>query len=67
MRSLLTLIVPLSLLVLQGCDQLQTPRDSISGNGSSSVAPAGPAPIMAISNMVFIFSHIAAQKAKISL
>lgn len=43
MRYLLSLILPLSLLVLQGCDQLQTPRDSIGGNGSStSVAPAGP-------------------------
>ena len=41
MRYLLTLILPLSLLVLQGCDQLQTPRDSLTGSGSSA-APAGP-------------------------
>ena len=40
MRYLLTLILPLSLLVLQGCDQLQTPRDSLTGSGSSA-APAG--------------------------
>jgi peptidyl-prolyl cis-trans isomerase C len=43
MRSLLTLMIPLSLLALQGCDQLQTPRDSLGGNGSGgSAALAGP-------------------------
>ena len=43
MRSLLSLILPLSLLALQGCDQLQTPRDSAAGNGgNSSAAPTGP-------------------------
>ena len=42
MRSLLILIVPLSLLALQGCDQLQTPRDSIGNNGGNSAASTGP-------------------------
>jgi peptidyl-prolyl cis-trans isomerase C len=39
MRSLLPLIIPLSLLALQGCDQLQTPRDSAP---AGSAAMAGP-------------------------
>ena len=42
MRSLLTLMIPLSLLALQGCDQLQTPRDSLGDNGGGSAALAGP-------------------------
>jgi peptidyl-prolyl cis-trans isomerase C len=41
MRYLFALILPLSLLTLQGCDQLQTPHDSATGSGSS-IAPAGP-------------------------
>jgi peptidyl-prolyl cis-trans isomerase C len=36
-------MIPLSLLALQGCDQLQTPRDSLGDNGSGgSAALAGP-------------------------
>ena len=41
MRSLLTLILPLSLLAMQGCDQLQTPRDSAVESSNSSSALDG--------------------------
>ena len=41
MRYLFALILPLSLLTLQGCDQLQTPHDSAADSSNSSSALDG--------------------------
>ena len=48
MRFLLTAILPLSLIAMQGCDQLQTPRES--GAGNSSAGPAVTGEVMATVN-----------------